>query len=219
MHIGIILSPAIIFPSLQYPYYLDYFDMLKSLAKKHTLYVAGDIREKLDFVEAQLTYSIETDPSLTQRTVKKFGKKLLKFSYRNPMFAKLRNNFEQKEYSKLEERCYEFFKANDVDVFYAFPFFPETFQVSAANKLGKPVVCEFWEDQIVFRAEIMYHKGYEKEIIAKEMQRGYDWFKKVINKSSKVIVPSEVLKRSIEKMGFENKVRTIPVCANLPPKN
>jgi len=45
------------------------------LQKNDVLYVAGDIREKLDFVEAQLTYSIETEPSLTQKTVKKLGKK------------------------------------------------------------------------------------------------------------------------------------------------
>ena len=61
MRIGIILSPGIIVPSLEHPQYLDNLDMLESLAKCNTLFIAGNITSKLAFAQEQITYSGTAD--------------------------------------------------------------------------------------------------------------------------------------------------------------
>ena len=73
----------------------------------------------------------------------------------------------------------------------------------------------FGKDQVVFHAEFMHHKGYDEKVISREMRRGYDWFKKLIAKSSHVVVPSQVFKTTIESLGFDSKVTIVRVCANL----
>ena len=214
-----ILSPGIILPSLEYPQYLDNVDMLESLAKRHTLFIAGNIRGKLPFAREQISYAGLTDTekkiSVANKIFKKIGSTLLELSNNSRIFSTMRNRYEKSENSRLEKLCYSFFKKHQIDVFYAFPFYPDVYHISVANRLFKPIICEFWEDQVVFNAEIMHNKGYDQKVISKEMHRGYDWFKYIITSSSQVIVPSQVFKVIIESLGFRDKVSIAHVCANL----
>jgi glycosyltransferase involved in cell wall biosynthesis len=213
MKVGVMLSPGIIFPSLIKPQYLDYFDMLASLSRKHDLFVAGNIVERLPFVSAQITHS-QLDSNSLKSVITKFNSTLLRQSNRNSIISKLRERYNESGSSRLETSCKVFFAENEVDAFYAFPFYPETFYVSIAKKFSKPLICEFWEDQVVFNAEFMHAQNYDQQTIKQEMDRRYDWFKTIVGSSSCIIVPSHVFKKKLETINVGKQINVVRVCAN-----
>ncbi len=186
--------------------------MLENLSKEHQLFVIGNMTEKLPFASAQSTYP-HTNPSNLNKLVTKFSNVLLTQSNKNPLIAKLRDRYNNSGSSKLEAFCSDFFAHNDVDIFYVFPFYPETFYFSIAKKFDKPLICEFWEDQVVFNAEFMHAKNYDHRIIEQEMDRRYDWFKAIVNFSSSIIVPSHIFRKKIESIRADKKIDVIRVCA------
>lgn len=204
MRIGVILSPGIALSDQKHPQYLDYIDMLQSLAKEHSIFVAGNMQDRPSFAADSASYDLPKS-TIANKTVSRFAKNLVRLSNTNRFASSVRSRFEGSADRSHYNTCYDFFKKNQVDVLYSFPFYPDMFPVNVARELGIPIVTEFWEDQVVFKAEIQYQKGESERDIAAEMERGYNWLREVFAGSSRIIVPSDVFKDRIGKMGYGDK--------------
>jgi len=59
--------------------------------------------------------------------------------------------------------------------------------------------------------------GIPEKYALREMERGYNWLTKIVSEAQHVILPTQLLKERLEKLGLtRKKVSVIPVCADPP---
>jgi glycosyltransferase involved in cell wall biosynthesis len=131
-------------------------------------------------------------------------------------FGYLRRMLEQKFDNKIANLSMNFFGKNDVNAIYSFPFYPEFYPVHIAMLLKKPLILEFWEDQICFNYETDLTEGMSNKMAIRERQRGYSWFREITRLANHIIVPSNVLRDRLKTLGIEDKnISVVPVCTHV----
>jgi glycosyltransferase involved in cell wall biosynthesis len=216
MKIGILASPLIKLSSI---FFFDYHQLMENFSQSHNLYLVGSMLNTPNYAQAGLPLPL----LLSRKNFSRFGllgylrrcKSIKLASHNLGTLAYLRRMLEAKFDNKIVNLSANFFDRNNIDVLYSFPFYPEFYPVYVANLLKKPLLLEFWEDQICFNYEADLSEGVPRNIAIKERNRGYSWLKEITSLADHIIVPSSVLKNRLTTLGVEGKrVSIIPVCTH-----
>ena len=216
MKIGVLASPAI---SLSNVFFYDYHQLMRDLSFRHEIYLVGSVVKMPAYVEACLCL-----PPLISRTNFNFlgflgylrSHKLFKITGQKFVIsAYIRRLLEIKFDDIMKDSAIIFFTKNDIDILYAFPFYPDLYPTEVAKALRIPLILEFWEDQICFNYESDLSKGLSAGASLKERMRGYFWLRKIVEPAEHVIVPSRVLEKRLASLGADDeKISRIPVCTH-----
>jgi len=166
MKIGVLASPAI---GLSSVFFYDYHQLMRDLSCRHEIYLVGSVVEMPTYVQACLCL-----PPLISRTNFNFfgllgylrSHKLFKITGQKfAISAYMRRLLEIKFDNMMKDLAIAFFAKNDVDILYAFPFYPDLYPTEVAKALRMPLILEFWEDQVCFNYESDFHKLRKRKIV------------------------------------------------------
>jgi len=106
-------------------------------------------------------------------------------------------------------------KVNGVNLIYALPTYPESYLTRIQIQLRKPLLLEFWEDQIAFLCDYLSSKGLKGGKLDQEITEGYNWLKFTCHLASHIVVPTSVLKERLVGLGLsKDKISIVPVCSD-----
>jgi glycosyltransferase involved in cell wall biosynthesis len=213
--IGVITSPGIRLASV---FFYDYQLCIEDLTFKSSVYFLGSFQKKPN---VQGSFSIENNKMTTLQLYTLFSLNFYKPAISFTAFPPVRSisNLIYKSFydSKMMNYCHRFFDKNEVDVFYAFPLYPDRFYENLQKKYSKPLILEFWDDHVLGRFFNNIVNNVRLSTAEVEKRIGYEWMRRICTSARHVVVPTKILRNRLVSLGINSKnISVIPVCSDLP---
>jgi len=210
--IGLIGSPAIFF---NHVFYKEYRRLLECLSSKNEIFFIGNLgKYKPKYINNYKNFNILLR---FKGILPKFRNYfyVVKLSNKVSIIQWLRKNIGKIIDIYIAKETIKYFKINKVDLIFALPIYPELYLKYIIYNTSKPLLLQFWEDQIVFLDEYLYSNKLNVNEINKEITEGYKWLRLTCCLARKIIVPTNILKERLINLGIsENKINIIPVCSD-----
>lgn len=193
--------------------------MMQDLSKRCQLYLGGQFSHFPKFLQDSLSLT----PSSLDTS--------LAFFLYNKYVRSLSNSFFPFNYFRLAtelnldrfvaRKLNPFLAKNRIDIAYLFPYFPESYSLNITGNRSLKIVVEFWEDQINLILNVLKRDKISHNSACLEEKRGYAWIKKVVSSADHIIVPTNILKNRLLKLGLSNDlISIVPVCqSNFIPRD
>ncbi|MFC1935031.1 glycosyltransferase family 4 protein [Chloroflexota bacterium] len=211
LNIGIVTSKGCIYPSLRHPNYMDQDNCFKDLSNTHDVYLVGNIIAERGYARSQCSFSFWKNQSLLWNN--RYTSCLSPF----PPVAWLRNlldNLSDNLYTTSYFPCLEKYQ---VDIIYSFSWPFDCYAARWAQKLGKPLILEMWEDYACFTAITMERAGIPVGVIRREEDRIYRWMRDMADAAARVLVPTRVFAERLSEIGVpEDKINIARVPVAVP---
>ena len=213
--IGVVTSPGIRLSSV---FFYDYQLCIEDLTSKSSVFFLGSFQKKPN---VQGSFSIENNQiasfQLSTLFSLNFYKPSISFTALPPIRPISNLIYKSLYNSKMMNYCCRFFDKNEVDVFYAFPFYPDRFFEDLSKKYSKPLILEFWDDHVLGRFFNNIVNNVRLSTAEAEKKIGYEWMRSNCTSARHVVVPTKILRNRLISLGIPSKkVSVIPVCSDLP---
>lgn len=201
--------------SLNHTFFQPYRRLLESLSHRTDVYILGRMgryappnAEGFAKLDGILTYRGYLPKVRNQHD-------MVRWSGVSPTVRLLRARIGEILDSHVALAATRYFRENSVDAVYALPTYPETYAQETAERLRKPLILEFWEDQMAFLYHYLFSNGLKGDELANEIATGYEWLVSSCRISSHIVVPTKLLRERLVGLGLSReKISVVPVCSD-----